>query len=85
MLNVEKIWSAGAACLLFIIQGRKIHKLGYQKKKKIKQRLKMEKIAHFHIIVIFRNKTLFILFHGFYYLDEKNDYVHQKTCILLFA
>ena len=36
MLNVEKIWSAGAACLLFIIQGRKIHKLGYQKKKKNK-------------------------------------------------
>ena len=34
MLNVEKIWSAGAACLLFIIQGRKIHKLGYQKRKK---------------------------------------------------
>ena len=40
MLNVEKIWSAGAACLFFIIQGRKIHKLGYQKRKK---RLKMEK------------------------------------------
>ena len=54
MLNVEKIWSAGAACLLFIIQGRKIHKLGYQKRKK---KIENGKKMHAFISLIFRNNT----------------------------